>query len=116
MVFNANAVNVGQLIAGVLPACALIISILLVGDKVSDQHHRVEKNYGVFVYYITASLVCIISLLLLYLVTYHKNEVGYQRLNQLVEEDDSAAVDEQEVVDQYTHRRSLYPLLYYGGN
>ena len=95
----ANAVMVGQAVAGVLPACALIISILLVGDKVSDQHHRVEKNYGVFVYYITASLVCIISLLLLYLVTYHKNEVGYQRLNQLVEEDDSGAVDEQEVVD-----------------
>ena len=56
----ANAVMVGQAVAGVLPACALIISILLVGDKVSDQHHRVE-NYGVFVYYITASLVCIIS-------------------------------------------------------
>ena len=40
----ANAVMVGQAVAGVLPACALIISILLVGDKVSDQHHRVEKT------------------------------------------------------------------------
>ena len=105
----ANAVMVGQAVAGVLPACALIISILLVGDKVSDQHHRVEKNYGVFVYYITASLVCIISLLLLYLVTYHKNEVGYQRLNQLVEEDDSGAVDEQEVVDPIHTQKKFVP-------
>lgn len=60
-------------------------------------------------YYITASLVCIISLLLLYLVTYHKNEVGYQRLNQLVEEDDSGAVDEQEVVDPIHTQKKFVP-------
>ena len=67
-------------------------------------------------YYITASLVCIISLLLLYLVTYHKNEVGYQRLNQLVEEDDSGAVDEQEVVDPIHTQKKFVPFTVLWGN
>ncbi|RCK59454.1 Nucleoside transporter FUN26 [Candida viswanathii] len=108
----ANAVMVGQAVAGVLPSCALIISILLVGDKSLEQH-RVEKDYGVFVYYITASLVCIISLALLYWVTYHKNEVGYQRLNQLMEqeEDETAIVDEQETVDPVHTQKQFVPFM-----
>ena len=106
----ANAVMVGQAVAGVLPSCALIISILLVGDKTLEQH-RVEKNYGVFVYYITASLVCMISLALLYWVTYHKNEVGYQRLNQLMDQeiDESTIVDEQEGVDPVHTQKEFVP-------
>lgn len=106
----ANAVMVGQAVAGVLPSCALIISILLVGDKTLEQH-RVEKDYGVFVYYITASLVCIISLALLYWVTYHRDEVGYQRLNQLMEEDldDSNIVDEQDGVDPVHTQKKFVP-------
>ena len=113
----ANAVMVGQAVAGVLPSCALIISILLVGDKTLEQH-RVEKDYGVFVYYITASLVCIISLALLYWVTYHRDEVGYQRLNQLMEEDldDSNIVDEQDGVDPVHTQKNLFHSQYYGPN
>ncbi|EMG47514.1 FUN26 Nucleoside transporter FUN26 [Candida maltosa Xu316] len=99
----ANAVMVGQAVAGVLPSCALIISILLLGDRTALENHRLEKNYGVFVYYITASLVCIVSLLLLYWITYHKNEVGYQRLNHLMEEEqensESTIADEPDTVD-----------------
>ncbi|KAK6465871.1 nucleoside transporter-domain-containing protein [Scheffersomyces coipomensis] len=86
----ANAVMVGQAVAGVLPALALIISILLVGDKKSnstDEDYHVEKNYGVFVYYITASLISIISILLVYWINHHKVESAYNALNEIAEEE-----------------------------
>lgn len=85
----ANAVMVGQAVAGVLPACALIISIFLIGEKPKDEEegkNYVQKNYGVFVYYITASLVSIVSMLLLFWSNYHRTESTYEALNQLVDE------------------------------
>jgi equilibrative nucleoside transporter 1/2/3 len=83
----ANAVMVGQAVAGVLPAMALIISILVVGDKPLDQKDQVEKDYGTFVYYITASLISIASVLLL--VTTHrlKEQATYLSLTELVDDD-----------------------------
>ncbi|KAK6456675.1 nucleoside transporter-domain-containing protein [Scheffersomyces xylosifermentans] len=86
----ANAVMVGQAVAGVLPACALIISILLVGDRkgaATDDDYVIEKNYGVFVYYITASLIAIVSIVLLYWTDHYRTESAYRALNQLVEDE-----------------------------
>lgn len=75
----ANAMMVGQAVAGVLPAIALILSILLVGETKTTEK-PVEKDYGVFLYYITASLVAVTSIGLLWLVTERK-ESGYQSLD-----------------------------------
>ncbi|KAK6201543.1 nucleoside transporter-domain-containing protein [Scheffersomyces amazonensis] len=104
----ANAVMVGQAVAGVLPALALIISILLVGDKKTnstDENYHVEKNYGVFVYYITASLISIVSLLMIFWINHHKVESTYRSLNQLIEEqplNSSEIIDEPDI-KQKTH-------------
>ncbi|CAH2350474.1 nucleoside transporter Fun26p [[Candida] railenensis] len=88
----ANAVMVGQAIAGVMPSIALIASILLVGTKKKnekggtlDEDYHVEKNYGVFVYYITASLVSFVAMTLLYWTNYFKAETAYQVLNDVLE-------------------------------
>lgn len=104
-----NAVMVGQAIAGTLPAVALIISILIVGIKprdvtaqLNDDSYYVDKNFGVFLYYITASLVSIASIALLALTGYVKSEAQYRSLNQLLEEGEidtmnSAVTDESEI-------------------
>lgn len=85
----ANGVMVGQAIAGVLPSSALIISILIVGDKKGDadkENQYMDKNYGVFIYYITASLIAVLSISLLYFTNHYKVENTYKTLNQMVEE------------------------------
>ncbi|KAI5959426.1 uncharacterized protein KGF55_005404 [Candida pseudojiufengensis] len=82
----ANSVMVGQAVAGVLPSCALIISILAVGEKTLE-NHKIEKDFGVFVYYITASLVCMLSISLLYLIDERKEHAIYERLDELMEEE-----------------------------
>lgn len=85
----ANAVMVGQAVAGVLPACALIISTFVMGEKPKNEEegkYYVEKNYGVFVYYITASLVSIVSMLLLFWSNYHLTEANYRALDEIMEE------------------------------
>lgn len=84
----ANGVMVGQAIAGVLPSIALIISMLVVGEKNSDSEDnnaKAEKNFGVFVYYITASLISALSILLLYLSNHYTVESSYKALNQMIE-------------------------------
>lgn len=58
----AQGLMVGQAIAGVLPSIALIVSIIIVGDKPKDLN--VEKNYGVMTYYLTSTLVSCFALLL----------------------------------------------------
>lgn len=82
----ANAVMVGQAIAGVLPSIALIVSILALGDVAQTTSYAHEKNYGVFVYYITASLVLVASMGLLWASTRQQHESAYQALSDLVEE------------------------------
>jgi equilibrative nucleoside transporter 1/2/3 len=85
----ANGVMVGQAIAGVLPSSALIISILIVGDKKADadkENQYMDKNYGVFIYYITASLIAVLSISLLYFTNHYKIESTYKTLNHMVEE------------------------------
>lgn len=96
-----NAVMVGQAIAGTLPSVALIISILIVGvkerdvtAKVEDDDYYVDKNLGVFIYYITASLVSVASIALLTLTGYLKSEAQYKALNQLLEEGQSSLSDD----------------------
>lgn len=84
----ANGVMVGQAIAGVLPSVALIVSILLIGDKpkeVIDDYEYVDKNFGVFVYYITATLISIVCMALLYLTNHYRTESAYSTLNQMVD-------------------------------
>lgn len=91
-----NAVMVGQAIAGTLPSIALIVSILLVGDKgvksvdanEGDDDYYVEKNFGVFIYYITASLVSILSISLLALTNHYRTDAIYKSLDHILEEDD----------------------------
>ncbi|EDK46101.1 conserved hypothetical protein [Lodderomyces elongisporus NRRL YB-4239] len=76
----ANAVMVGQAIAGVLPSCALIISVLIAGEKTKDA--QLEKDYGVFLYYITASLISGASLGLLFLIGRYEEKTLYKELRQ----------------------------------
>lgn len=91
-----NAVMVGQAIAGTLPSIALIISILLVGDKgvkstaanEGDDDYYVQKNFGVFVYYITASLVSIASISLLALTNHYRANAIYKALDHIMAEDE----------------------------
>lgn len=94
----ANAVMVGQAVAGVLPSCALIVSILLVGEK-SSKEEKVDKDFGVFVYYITASLICVISIGLLYLIEHHKPQSAYQKLNDLMEMGEGTALQQEPDID-----------------
>lgn len=98
-----NAVMVGQAIAGTLPSLALIISILVVGDrgtnstaKEGEDGYYVQKNFGVFVYYITASLVSIASIALLSLTNYYKNDSVYKALNQLAETEEGGVESDSE--------------------
>ncbi|KAI5955334.1 hypothetical protein KGF54_001895 [Candida jiufengensis] len=95
----ANSVMVGQAVAGVLPSLALIFSILAVGDKTLKEH-KVEKDFGVFIYYITASLVCILSISLLYLVNKYKEHTVYERLDELIEEEHGTTEVEQELEEE----------------
>lgn len=87
----ANAVMVGQAVAGVLPVCVLIVSIMLVGDKPipkgEDSYSYVEKNFGVFTYYITASLISVGSIALFCWINKFKVENTYSRLNDTLEAD-----------------------------
>lgn len=99
-----NAVMVGQAIAGTLPSIALIISILFVGDKgvrsaeskEGDDDYYVQKNFGVFIYYITASLVSIASIALLALTNHYRTDAIYKSLDHILEEDNHNNSDEDE--------------------
>lgn len=84
-----NAVMVGQAIAGTLAALALILSVLVVGTSphtAAKNGAHVDKKYGVFVYYITASLISVASIALLALTRYIQTEAQYMNLNMLSEE------------------------------
>ncbi|KAM9893676.1 hypothetical protein OXX69_011621 [Metschnikowia pulcherrima] len=102
-----NGVMVGQAIAGILPSVALIISILLVGEKGHGKNpaddRYVDKNFGLFVYYITASLVSIASIALLALISYHKSETTYRALTELVSAEEGDLDDLEDVHVQKTH-------------
>ncbi|KAI5962718.1 hypothetical protein KGF57_001452 [Candida theae] len=108
----ANAVMVGQAVAGVLPSCALIISVLLVGDNSSKQE-KIGKDYGVFVYYITASLICIFSIGLLYWIEHHKLGATYQKVSSSMEmgEETSLQVDQDEpdIVEDVPTQKQFIP-------
>lgn len=87
-----NAVMVGQAIAGTLPSVVLIASILIVGVKernpnvnIGEDEH-VDKNFGVFIYYITASLISVASIALLALTGSESSKTLYRSLNHLIEE------------------------------
>ncbi|CAN3358208.1 nucleoside transporter Fun26p [Diutina catenulata] len=76
----ANAVMVGQAVAGVLPATALILSIFLTG--VDNTPQVGDRDMGVLLYYLTASLIAAASMSLL---VYSQNQSSadmYQSLAQ----------------------------------
>ncbi|OBA22316.1 hypothetical protein METBIDRAFT_77757 [Metschnikowia bicuspidata var. bicuspidata NRRL YB-4993] len=104
-----NAVMVGQAIAGILPSVALIVSILVVGDNghgkaAPDEAPYVDKNFGLFVYYITASLVSMASIALLALIGWHKSDSMYRALTDLVSEEEGLEAEQPEDVPvQTTH-------------
>lgn len=88
-----NAVMVGQAIAGTLPSIALIISILVVGDRGAnsaaqegDDDYYVQKNFGVFVYYITASLISMALIGLLALTNHYRTATIYKALDETMDE------------------------------
>lgn len=96
---NANGFMVGQALAGIMPSIVLIISTLAVDEKtISDDngYHYVDKNYGVFVYYITACLVSIISIALLYLTNFYRKESAYRTLTEVYEEEPLSHEDHHE--------------------
>lgn len=86
---NANGFMVGQAVAGILPSIVLIISTLAVDEKTIEDngHHYVDKNYGVFVYYITASLVSIVAIVMLYFMNFYRKESAYRELTEVYEEE-----------------------------
>lgn len=78
----ANAVMVGQAVAGVLASAALIISILIVGGTRIASQPVAEKNLGVAIYYASASVISAIALLLHYWCSRYipPKSTQYQRL------------------------------------
>lgn len=75
----ANGVMVGQAVAGVLPSVALIASLLIVGENKTQGKKTMERDYGLFLYYIAASLVSLASMGLLHFVT-RKGDIDYEAL------------------------------------
>ena len=77
-----NSVIIGQGIAGVLPSIVLIFSLLIFGDHLEPPNDplMIQKDFGVSSYFLFATLVCSISLFLLYW-TLKYNSYSYQSLN-----------------------------------
>ncbi|CUM65106.1 uncharacterized protein PRCAT00002732001 [Priceomyces carsonii] len=96
----ANAVMVGQAIAGVLPSIALIASILIIGEnnhRPTGDDYFVQKNFGVFFYYITASLISIVAMFLLQCTNFYNRQAQYQSLRDTPQETDLSDEDQNEV-------------------
>lgn len=107
----ANGVMVGQAIAGVLPSIALIISVLVVGDKKinpGEEKGYAEKNFGIFLYYITASLIALLSISLLNLINHYKTEKSYRSLNRAVEEQQPLSGSEEDADEFPTKTQKNY--------
>lgn len=81
----ANGVMVGQAIAGVLPSVALIASLLIVGETKTEGKKNVESNFGLFLYYITASLVSLVGMGLFHIVA-KKGDNEYRALDDIVDD------------------------------
>lgn len=97
----ANAVMVGQALAGVLPSIALILSVLLVKERESGSV-EVQKNYGVAVYYFTASIISVVALSLLVLNQKYKELAVFTRLDDLAENDaNDLDEDEEELTNEH---------------
>lgn len=77
-----NSVIIGQGIAGVLPSIVLIFSLLIFGDHSEPPSNPsiIQKDFGVSSYFLFATLVCSISLFLLY-CTLKYNVYSYQTLD-----------------------------------
>lgn len=110
-----NAVMVGQAIAGTLPSIALILSILIMGETGAlvtavegDDDYYVAKNFGVFMYYITASVVSAASIGLLILTNHYKNEAFYRSLDEIMLEEEGHC-DESELEPQITIQTTYVP-------
>lgn len=110
-----NAVMVGQAIAGTLPSIALILSILIVGETGAlvtavegDDDYYVSKNFGVFMYYITASVVSAASIGLLALTNHYKSERFYRSLDNIMLEEEGPC-DESELEPQVTVQATYVP-------
>lgn len=78
----ANGLMVGQAVAGVLPSIALIISVLALDNGTGPQDTYLGKNYGLFFYYLTASLVAVLSIVLLQLVDSYRSDTAYHPLEE----------------------------------
>lgn len=110
-----NAVMVGQAIAGTLPSIALILSILIVGETSvlitaveGDDNYYVLKNFGLFLYYITASIVSAASIGLLILTNHYKNETFYRSLDEIMLEEEGHR-EESELEPQITVQNTHVP-------
>ncbi|CCH45268.1 Equilibrative nucleoside transporter 3 [Wickerhamomyces ciferrii] len=66
----AQAVMVGQAIAGVLPSIALMLSNLLYPSKSDD------SNGGIVIYFVATSIITLISILLLLITNRYKDDLG----------------------------------------
>lgn len=120
-----NAVMVGQAIAGALPSIALIVSLLIAGEKRPSREAKaevpspVEKNYGLFVYFITASLVSILSMGLLELTNYYSSKAAYTAVStgaeEVLEEEASMVTPVVTGEQPGTAQKNFVPFLYLWG-
>ncbi|ODV77734.1 uncharacterized protein CANTADRAFT_7232 [Suhomyces tanzawaensis NRRL Y-17324] len=110
----ANAVMVGQAVAGVLPSLALIILILIVGEgpkSITELADYVEKDLGVFVYYITASVIAVGSIASIYWVnSYGLN--GYQLVNENEDHDFDTGISGPEEPEGVTKKHVPFATLW----
>lgn len=81
----ANAVMVGQAVAGVLPSTALIFSIFLTGSHKSPETG--DRDVGISLYYFTASVIAIALVALLVVSQRLGDEELYQQLLSVMDEE-----------------------------
>ncbi|ODQ77154.1 hypothetical protein BABINDRAFT_10308 [Babjeviella inositovora NRRL Y-12698] len=90
----ANAVMVGQAVAGVLPSIALILSILLVEKSNKPVAEEPEANWGLFLYFIAS---CVVSGASIVLFKVSATDSGYANADEAnVEEHSSFELDSDE--------------------
>ncbi|CAK9441068.1 uncharacterized protein LODBEIA_P49370 [Lodderomyces beijingensis] len=108
----ANSVMVGQAVAGVLPSIALIISVILAGEQAMEVH-EIKPDFGIFWYFLTSSIVCILALALFF-ISRDKKEASYSGLAEaMVSQHEESPEEELETQKKFVPFAVLWSKLKY---